>query len=71
MPGTVGAGSGTGGAIDATMVAYTGTGPGAISAAGGGGAGGAGGGSFDGGSFDSGSSGVAAESAAGSGFVPG
>ncbi|MGN7224960.1 C40 family peptidase [Dietzia maris] len=71
MPGTVGAGSGTGGAIDATMVAYTESGPGAISAAAGGGAGGAGGGSFDGGSFDSGSSGVAAESAAGSGSVPG
>lgn len=81
MPGTVGAGSGTGGAIDATMVAYTESGPDAVFAAGGGaggaisaaggGADGAGGGSFDGGSFDSGSSGVAAESAAGSGFVPG
>ncbi|WP_407335749.1 C40 family peptidase [Dietzia kunjamensis] len=81
MPGTVGAGSGTGGAIDATMVAYTESGPDAVFAAGGGaggaggggagGAGGAGGGSVDGGSFDSGSSGVAAESAAGSGSVPG
>ncbi|MEB8326218.1 C40 family peptidase [Dietzia kunjamensis] len=77
MPGTVGVGSGTGGAIDATTVAYTGSGPGPISAAGGGGAGAAGGGpgaaggGAGGGSFDGGSSGVAAESAAGSGSVPG
>lgn len=77
MPGTVGAGSGPGGAIDATTVAYTGSGPGPISAAGGGGPGAAGGGpgaaggGAGGGSFDGGSSGVAAESAAGSGSVPG
>lgn len=71
MPGATGADSGTGGAINASTVAYTGSGPGAISTAGGGASGGGASGGAAGGAFDGGSSVGAAETAAGPGTAPG